>query len=148
MTMLIIGPDEERCIAALIDLARANPLTREYLTRMSRGFDPADPSTRGAAGEMVPLHFTIDLPIGVRVTYTEEDQPVGRCRHLSVSVERAGALPAPVLIDELLVQFGFAGRVRMPGADLMIWPEHYASGRVAVNVLERVGAPAVKAKAL
>lgn len=136
MTTLVIGPDQEKAIADLMELARANPLTREYLARMCQGFDPADPATRHPDAGTIPLHFTIDLPIGVRVTYTEEQQPIGMCRHLSVSIDKLEWVPAPPVVDELLSQFGFVGRTGAP--ELIIWPEHYASGRIAMNALEQI----------
>ena len=142
MTTLIIADEQERQIADLIALAHSNPLTREYLARMSVGFDTGDPSTRREGGEVIPLHFTIDLPIGVRFTYTEEDQPAGPCRHMSVSIDKVGAIVAPPVVDMLLECFRFTCRRASDDRPLMIWPEHYASGRVAVNVLEIMPAEA------
>lgn len=138
MRMLMLGAAEKKQIADLIALARVNPLTPEFIERLSAGFDPADPSTRKPPPEVIPLEFTIDIPEGFRVTYTEEWQPMGLCRHLSVSVADTERVPHPVAIQMLLVEFGFE---RELGNTQLVYSEVYKNGLTAINIIEPMEMP-------
>ena len=58
---------------------------------------------------------------GVRAVYSIEDQPMGMCRHLSVSVEASGAYkyPSEEAVTMLMTEFGF----KYPLKDSKIWIE-------------------------
>jgi hypothetical protein len=116
-----------------VKLAHENPLTPEFIGKLSEGFDPKDPATRPKLPCVIPLEFTIDIPDGFRVTYTEEQQPMGLCRHISVSVADTDRVPNPVAIQMLLSLFGFE---RLLGDRQMVYPEKYGNGLTAINVIE------------
>lgn len=133
MRALLLGEAEKKQIADLVKLAHENPLTPAFIGKLSEGFDPDDPASRSNLQWVIPIEFTIDIPDGFRVTYTEEQQPMGLCRHLSVSVSGTDRIPNPVAIQMLLSLFGFE---RPLGDRQMVYPEKYASGLTAVNVIE------------
>lgn len=136
----MIGEAERAEIAALRAQAEANPLMPEFLERASHGFDPADPSTRPAPEleRFIPLNFTIDLPLGFRVSFTMELQPAGLCRHISASVDAPNRVPHPAALQMLLAEFGFENPL---GIDQKIYAERYGSALTAINVIERVTGP-------
>lgn len=135
MRMLVVGEKEKKAIAELRELAKAERLSREHLEKYSQGFDPNDPKTRKEGFLPIAMKYTICLPDGFTVTYTEEDQPIGMCRHLSVSVDADGKLPNPSAIEYLLYSFGFEHKL---GVEQVVYPEEYGEGLTAVNVIERI----------
>jgi hypothetical protein len=78
---------------------------------------------------------TVQIPMSYHATYTvEEHQPGVPFRHLSVSIingapERG---PHPMVIDELMREYGFIGTRE----EAVGWLENLEDGRIAVNVLE------------
>lgn len=54
--------------------------------------------------------YSIEIPIGYIAIYTEEKQPKGIWRHLSVSVDGDPTkLPSPYSVEMLMKEFGFKG---------------------------------------
>ncbi len=133
----MIGAAEKEAIAKLREHAETNPLTPETLERLSRGFNPADPSTRPAPQleQFIPLNFNVEIPWGFKVTFTMEQQPVGLVRHISVSVDAPNRVPHPAAMQMLLEEFGFENPL---GVEQQVYPEHYGKGLTSVNVLELV----------
>jgi hypothetical protein len=136
-TAVAVSPEELARVKDLIRRAQANPLSREYLERMSRGFDAGDIRTRPAVADKISQEFTLrfDPPFGVQATFTMEDQSAGLCRHLSLSAPTPGQVPLPALVQLLMALFGF----ERPLQDCMIWLEEFDPGHQAVNILEPVG---------
>jgi hypothetical protein len=79
-----------------------------------------------------PVDQTVELPLGWKVTMSVEYQPVGLTRHMSMSSPVAGRVPTPEAVQWTLLALGFV----RPLESCMVYPEQYASGRLAVNVLE------------
>lgn len=131
MRALIIDDQTREKIKHLKALAALNPYTLEQIKAMAAGFDPQDPKTRE---KRINEDFTIGIPVGYVVTYTHEWQPVGLCRHLSVSVPKAKAYPNPAAIQEIMTLFGFKNAL----TETFVWEEKYAAGFSAVNVLEEI----------
>jgi hypothetical protein len=133
--VLILGEEEKEKIRALIGLAEQEPHPLTELKRLAEGFDPTDPSSR--RDRHINEKFTIDLPIGIRVTYTHEFQPIGLCRHMSISVHppKEDRYPDIPMVTILMEAFGF-----MPLNEdrTSIWLEKYQAGFGAVNVLEPI----------
>lgn len=105
MSALVLGVAERDRINALRERAAAAPFSMAEMERRSRGFDPANPKTRTT--DSLPPEFTIEIPRGFTVTYTIEEQPIGLCRHISVSVDTPGRLPNSHALAWLLEAFGF-----------------------------------------
>jgi hypothetical protein len=105
-------------------------LSLEEVKAHANGFDANDPSTR--LSSPYPVDQTVELPLGWKVTMSVEYQPVGLTRHMSMSSPVAGRVPTPEAVQWTLLALGFV----RPLESCMVYPEQYASGRLAVNVLE------------
>lgn len=130
---LVIGPDEKVIIDEMVEFARANPLTREFLERCSANFVPEDVTTRDMVIDRFMSDYTRDVGV-VSVCYTEENQPFGMARHVSVKLLPDGYnILVPAALDVVLGAFGFSeGGSR----DCVIYPEELPGGGVAVNALQ------------
>jgi hypothetical protein len=118
---LVIRDEEKRKIVALKELAAAKPVVAAEVVKE----DPERVRERNRA-------HTIDLPFGFEVTFTEEIQPVGRCLHISISVDAPNRSPHPAAVEMILEEFG----MRPLEESLSVWVEELSPG-VAVNVLQR-----------
>ena len=97
---LMIGPEQKILIARCISYAKKNVIAFDTLKRLAEQVKKGDIEAIGNTE-----HRTISLPIDCLVTYTEEEQPMGLCRHLSIS--HRGQLPAIEIVAELMNHFGF-----------------------------------------
>jgi len=77
--------------------------------------------------------FAVLVPIGYCVCFSIEDQPAGYVRHLSVSVDAAGKLPSPFLVEKVMKLLGFTGDGFI---DCEFNIEDIGSGREAISVLQ------------
>lgn len=75
--------------------------------------------------------FVVVFPFGYRCVYTEEEQPGGWMRHISISLMEKETLPPVQAVEELIKVFGFRGPLKQCNA-LEIMKEKYDS----VNVWE------------
>lgn len=134
MTPFVMSPEVEAQLAALRSLAESDErkLPVDLLKLYSQGFDPEDPRTRTKS--LYPLDQTLELPLGWKVTFSVEEQPFGWARHLSMSSPAKGKLPHPVTLAWTMKALGFARK--LPAC--FVYPEKYAEGRIAVNVIEPV----------
>ena len=134
---LIIGQDELAHIAALKDLAASQPVTLTAMRVLAKGFDPADPASKKGKPRL-PQGFTMEIPMGYTATYTVEEQPMGLCRHLSVSVPNE-KMPNPAAVQEIMSLFGFETVLGTKmKTSTAIWEEKYAPGFNAINILEKL----------
>ena len=125
MRALVIGPEQEALIAALRSKARANVVPFEAMKLRAAG------NVRNIAE--INSDYTMGIPFGFSVTLThEEHRPGIVCRHLSVSVDRAGKGPHPLAVQEIMSKFGFAN----PLGELVCWDEPLDQDRFAINVVE------------
>jgi hypothetical protein len=126
MTALIIGDGERAAIAAL----------KQRASRHVTTIKADSPELLVNVGDKVRaanMAHTIHLPIGYRVTYTLEDQPIGRIEHISISVTRPGKMPNPVAVEMILEEFGMR-----PLADSdSMWIEAFEPRREAINIAQR-----------
>jgi hypothetical protein len=73
----------------------------------------------------------IIIPMGYRVAYSVEEQPIGMCGHLSISVDKKGKLPSIDAISAIAQEFGmFADNA---------WLEEFEPGHKAVNIVSLLG---------
>lgn len=91
---------------------------------------------------IVPQDQTLELPFGWMVSLTYEQQPVGLCRHMSMSSPVAGKVPLPEVIDMVLAALGseLSGR-------RLAYLETFAPGHRAINIIEVVKNKLPQAKA-
>jgi hypothetical protein len=85
-------------VDALKEYANLHPFSMDDLLDMMNGQEPV-------VGDR-PEHV-IMIPYGYRVVYSIEDQPVGRIKHISVSVDDSKALPSIPALAEIAGLFGF-----------------------------------------
>jgi len=145
--VLVIGPEEKEKLKKLKETAEANVLS--FQTLMS-----------GTPIGDNPNH-AIYIPADFRVVYSVEEQPnpLGRCRHLSVSVSREGRVPHPASLKMIAEELGFRNDAMVDFAmyqqlehggntpDMMMgghgyfYSEPMSENRVAINFMERVEEP-------
>jgi len=106
--------------------AEGHPIMAERFERMRNGLE-------GPIGE--DRNHTLELPGGLRIVLSLEEQPKGMARHASFSVypREPGALPNNTLVEAVLLPaLGFKKPLCESDA---VWIE----GDVAVNVLQLEG---------
>lgn len=77
----------------------------------------------------------VRIPTGYRCVYTEESQPHGLCRHLSVSIGRKGEVPSHYAVQAIMDEFGFKSPT-VDAAMACYIKDTPTEGIRAVNVVE------------
>jgi hypothetical protein len=128
MTALFVGPDERKALAALRDLAVANPVEVRGLMKRIKTPDGKAAHMRqmGAQSLVLPVAFIVTFSI-------ETGHPVGVCRHMSISVPHAERVPHPAAAWMVAEALGFEGGLE----SCTVWPEDLAQGK-AVNIVQPV----------
>jgi hypothetical protein len=136
---LIIGRPERKAIADAIDNARVKTVTRAQVEKLHKGI-PQDKSTLMLddipVGWKRPPTEQVLIEHGFRCAISFEEQPIGLCRHLSVSVESETpeALPNHQVVRALCAEFRL--NIKGQGFDgCHVWIEEYEPGKFAVNVI-------------
>ena len=75
--------------------------------------------------------YSCNIPTHFRCVFSYEQQPLGLCKHLSVSVGKDKKLPHPTVIEMIMKEFGFKGGIQ---DQLSVWLEPQENP-YAVNVL-------------
>lgn len=122
MAILILDDRAKERIEKIIDYAHRHPLSMDdMLDIMNKAQEPPGNN---------PEHVTI---IGnVKCVYSEEQQNVGLCKHLSISVNNPGSLPNPEIVKQILLLFNIHTKLEECMVDL----EEFAPGHQAVNIVE------------
>lgn len=114
-------------IARVIEAAKAKPYDLGKVLRIMKRPQEA------------PRHnpdFVTNIPFGFRCVFTHEQQPIGWCRHLSVSIGAKRRLPHPVAIEEIMKAFGFKRGLEELGKAGLV---HVMNEDVdSVNILELI----------
>jgi hypothetical protein len=132
---LIIGKPEREAIAAALSNARDQTVSMETITnwaasipqdRTRIGLKDRDPKFKRPPAQEVLIED------GFRVCVSFEDQPMGLCRHLSVSIDTTvhEGLPSHEAVSVLMHEFGIKRNRIVAG-----WTEEYEPGEWAVNIL-------------
>lgn len=122
---LIIGAAQKDKIKNLVDYAEKNIFSMDDL------LDTVNKEME-SAGDMDG--FSIDLPVGFKVVYSIEQQPAGKVRHLSVSVDTPGRCPSPESIQVIMDEIGFKNTL----LKCKVGMEKIGENHEAVNVLELI----------
>jgi hypothetical protein len=77
--------------------------------------------------------FVVYIHDGYRVVYSIEEHPIGRCQHISISVDRSNKYPQEFAVKMILEAFGMSGDFKKC---LDIWLEKETE---SVNILQKVG---------
>lgn len=125
MRLLLISEEQRSKIAQVTAYADLHPFPKVFMREREKMQDAIPPA--GAN----PNHVC-HIPQGFRCVYTIEEQPVGWCRHLSVSVDDPEKMPSIEAIEVLILEFGFTGRLR----DCYVYMEEDISPK-AVNIIQK-----------
>jgi hypothetical protein len=147
MRPLLIGRIERAQIARAIRKASAKPLSLEAITAVP-GFEGDKAhykleDRKGTPSRDDCITVNVLLPRGYRVALTFEEQPLGLCKHLSISVDALGDLPNPHAVAWICHEYG----MRFPPVG-KIWLEEFRRGHSAVNIIDLIGEPPDAGKVL
>jgi hypothetical protein len=122
MRVILIGPGEQAALRQLREHAEAHPVSTARILRMASKAEPP-------IGDV--SEHRLELPGGLRIVLSLEEQPGGLTRHVSLSVAppTPGRLPNPAMVEILLPLLGFTGALT---ENKRIWVE----GDVAINILQ------------
>lgn len=98
MRPLLIDDNARQNIARLVEFADAHRLSAEEMQRRVANGGPSigdDP------------RFSCEIPFGFRVVFSIEQQPMGWCRHLSVSVDHPDRMPSIPAVKMIMEAFGY-----------------------------------------
>lgn len=126
---LIIGDEVRKQIDRVVDHASHNTFSEEEMREASQS-----PEHWTSPGDIED--FRCIIPIGFRCVFTIERQPIGWCKHLSVSVDAGEKIPNLVAVAEIAKEFGM--RIKTHDDFDFMWTENTADGTVAVNALRLV----------
>lgn len=137
MSVLILGPTEERLIHDAVEAARANPVPWSVMKAIASGGEKTTLllGDRKVGVDEVRMKFKPqNVMLGTyRCAISFEEQPLGMLRHLSVSTQR-GRIPGIEVMQMVLPAFGFSGiPLARPGR---VWNEEFEPGWFAINVAE------------
>jgi len=129
--ILIIDELAKKEILRVKEYADANKIDQKRLTDMVLLLEKPVGDNPG---------YTCILSDVFKIVYSVESQPVGWCRHLSVSVDKEQKLPSVPVVELLMKEFGFTGNINECEN---IWVERdiaTAKGKkgVAINILQLV----------
>jgi hypothetical protein len=132
---LIIGQPERNAIANALSNARDQTVSMETITNWAASI-PQDRSKvrlrdRDPKFKRPPAQEVL-IEDGFRVCVSFENQPMGLCRHLSVSIDTKvhEGLPSREAVSVLMHEFGVK-----PDRVVAGWTEEYEPGEWAVNIL-------------
>ncbi len=127
MTALLIGQAEREAIAAVIQLAEANPVDIPLLLKRLTTHD----GKREHRAQMT--RQSIALPVTWLVTYSiETGHPAGKCRHMSMSCGSADRVPNQHALWMVAEELGFRGGL----VACTVWPERLRGHGTAINVVQ------------
>jgi hypothetical protein len=148
MSILLIGPAEQKKIKDAIGRATARPVRWETVKDVATGdYTPTLKLDERKRKPGVVRPASEHLILGnVRVAYSHEEQPAGMFRHLSASVRRPGKLPHPMACAMICEAFGFSPAIcavimQAPVTEAFvgrIWLEEFDPGHYAVNIIELI----------
>lgn len=132
MGVLIIGDEEKAAVKIAMEKARAHPVSIEAikagaLNRQERSvFSLKDrkPDFKRPPSENVMFGT-------YRAAISFEQQPIGLCKHLSISTIRPGTVPGEAVIRQVMKLFGF--KIGVAG---QVWFEEFDPGHVAINIVQ------------
>lgn len=123
MQALVLNDETREALQELKDRAEKEPMTlSQILELLSAEEPPAD----------LNMDKTVEVPVGYAVTYTNEEQPSGLFRHLSMSAGDANGRkpPSPEAFAAIAELFD----LDLARDDLTLWLEN----GIAVNALQPV----------
>src|SRR5262245_48829470 len=132
MGVLVISEVEQATIRAALERAAKHPIPLDVI-KASAAPDKVHVKLedRKAKALKRPQSENVLLPIGYRAAISFEQQPMGLCKHLSISVGRPGYLPSPEAVKAIAREFGMI----WPNVGVHLWIEEFEPGHDAINLL-------------
>jgi hypothetical protein len=119
MRLLLIGLEEKNEINKVIDFAKKHPITQQQLTTTIVGDIP---------------DYVCSITEGFRIVFSFEHQPVGWCRHISISVSDPNKLPSILAVEMIIKEFGFSDNI---SDQENVWIENEILPN-AINVVSKI----------
>jgi len=135
---LILDHDTQRRIQVAVIKARANPTSLGAIRRAAEGIPQGNVIKLAdrKSGYRPPMQSEqVLIQQGYRAAISFEYQPVGLCRHLSISVDVPGNLPSPAAVEMIAEAFDFSIPSLTEGKTHM-WVEEFEPGHEAVNLVQ------------
>lgn len=133
---LVLSATEDQALAELRELAAANPVEMRGLTERLA-------TAQGKVTHVEQMTAqSVAIPFGYLVTFSiETGHPCGICRHMSMSVDRAGRGPSAEAVWLIADRLGFVGGLE----SCNVWLEDLQRGpagerRASVNVVQPIAA--------
>lgn len=134
MRALLINADVKERIRLAVERARHHPVALETIKAFALVEDkPTLTLKQSQPGFARPQSEHVFIPEGFHAAISFEEHAAGLCRHLSISIDKADALPSPPTVDLIAKTFGFKTPLALRSR---IWIEEYEPGRRAVNVVQ------------
>lgn len=117
MRMLIIGPEEKKEIVKVIEFAKKNPISEEQLK----------------SGSIIVGNiqgYVCKMTDGFRIVFSYEHQPIGWCKHISISIPSSEKVPSIPAVEMIIKEFGFTESIN---DQENVWMEEEVR---AINVIE------------
>lgn len=127
MRVLIIDEKVKRELNELSAYAEENPFSMDDLLDIKNG-------AKRPAGEREG--HVLKLSQGYRLVYSIEQQPIGKVRHMSLSVDAVNRLPNPASIREIMPLLGY--KFELGHENCRAWVEDISETYSAVNVMELI----------
>lgn len=109
---LVLGEQARKDVDSVLQYANSHKHSKDFMQRRMKNPDAHIP------GDMAG--YTCFIDFGYKCVYTVEEQPMGWCHHLSVSVDEKGKCPSIPAFKEIMKFFGIQtelddGHVYMEG---------------------------------
>lgn len=123
MRRLIIDEDVRYIIKKVVNYANRHELTLQDIKDTLLG-------VKQPVGDNV--NHVCFIPDGHRVVYSIENQPSGKYKHISISIDKEGLLPNIEAIKTIIKEFDY--EIDLDVDKKNVWVEN----EIAVNILEKI----------
>lgn len=132
---LIINDEVRAKIAEAIKRAEANPLPLAYIKSAAVPAYTVDLKlSERKPGFERPESENVLIPVGFRVAFSIEEQPVGMCGHLSISVDNPRKVPHPEAVKMIANEYGLKVKT-LADPNITVWFEEFEPGHRAINLV-------------
>lgn len=131
MRPLVINDQVRAQIAEAIKKAEQHPVPIAFLMTAGIEDKPNVSLADRKPGFERPASELVIIPFGYHVAYSIEEQPIGLCGHLSISVDKPGMTPAPEAVVMIAEEYG----IKFPSKMTKFWVEEFDPGHHAINLV-------------
>jgi len=125
MRAFVIDKHLEKAIKNMVKYAEEHPVTIDDILDQLNG-------QRKPVGEIIG--HVVYVPSGYKIVYSIEQQTKGTVRHLSMSVDKKGRTPNPLVVRSVMEMVGFKNGFEK----CKVWLEEFEPEHQAVNVVEKM----------